>query len=664
MKQIKISKLHIENFKGCKKLEVAFGNKTLIYGANATGKTTIADAFMWLLFNKDSLGNTKFDIRPLEDGKMVDNVEISVEATISVDEEEYTLKKVQKQKWVKKHGTDERKFEGNVNEFEINGYPKSEREYKKFISDIVDEQKFNLMTNPNAFTSLPWKEQREVLMMFAKIIPDAELAEMSGEKFAVLIPELKIASTDDILKKYIKAKNTLNKQLIEIPARIDEVSKQLVTVDVGALEVEKTALQVQIKKIEDELSGRTSKLDEINEKCKQIMDLKLQLSDLQNKANTVYDEQLRYIHSLEAEYRETTREESDLDFEKSKYERSFSQAETERSRCLVDWDMEKEKTFPEYTELPPLEASSMKCPTCGQDLPEGVKNKRITDYEARVQANKAKYEKDKSEFESTRQKNIADINNRGNKAKADIEKYQKLIDETVKKINAVKQKGAELTAKISVAKGELAQIPDCADMTGNKEYEKITQRITDLENEIVEMSKDSAGRTELEARKEVALNSIRDIDMKIAASDNTKVQERIAELEAEKKNVGQKVAEQERMIALTEDFIRMKLDRISSSINSMFKKVSWKMFDNQINGGMKEVCECTVNGVPYSSLNNGHRTVAGLDIIHSLSKLYGVNCPVFIDNAEAISDGNMPDMDCQMILLNVTNDKELKVEVA
>ena len=208
--EIKIKEIYIQNFKGCKERKIEFGDVTTISGANATGKTTVFDAFTWLLFGKDSLGSTKFDVRPLdENGKMIDNIEISVEATLSVNGEEYVLKKVQKQNWVKKRGTNTIEFQGNVNEFEINGYPKSEKDFKSFISEIIDEKVFNLVTNPMAFTSLPWKEQREMLMKFVGDFTDVQIAEEFGEKFSKLIPELNLASTDEILKKYNKIKSTL-----------------------------------------------------------------------------------------------------------------------------------------------------------------------------------------------------------------------------------------------------------------------------------------------------------------------------------------------------------------------------------------------------------------------------------------------------------------------
>ena len=175
------------------------------------------------------------------------------------------------------------------------------------------------------------------------------------------------------------------------------------------------------------------------------------------------------------------------------------------------------------------------------------------------------------------------------------------------------------------------------------------------------MSKDTSSM-ELKAKRDILKDEISEITVRIAAADNTKVKERIAELEEEQKEVGQKIAEQEQMIDLVEDFIRAKMKMISEKINGMFKVVSFKLFDNQINGGLKETCECTVKGVPISSLNNGHRIVAGLDIIRSLSNLYEVSCPIFVDNAESINDFNIPDMNAQMIYLTVTDDKELRVE--
>lgn len=683
--EIKLKSIRIQNFKGCKDRFIEFVERTRISGANATGKTTVFDAFTWLLFGKDSLGNAKFDIRPLDkDGNMIDNLEISVEAVLSVDDEEYTLKKVQKQKWVKKRGTNTTEFQGNVNEFEINGYPKSEKEFKEFISGMIDEKIFNLVTNPVAFTSLPWKEQRGILMRFVGESSDVEIAEAHGEKFSKLIPELKIASTEDILKKYTKAKNTLNKEMIEIPARIDEVSKQLEKVNVSELEIEKLAKEVALKKVEDELAGGVEKTEEINAKREQVMNLKFDLSDISNKEAEILIEKRRAAISEHNEVEEKVmhlRKQADsFAFDIESAFRQKERAETDKKKFADEWRREKEsafpemKPFPDYLPLPELTEDDLTCPTCGQSLPKEVREKRISDYDERKRKSEEEYKRAKSEyeercvsdkekFEKNRENNLKSITEKGQKASDDIRKYQKIINDKQQELEAVNAEIAKCEETSKEKKAVLDAVPAVADMSKNEEYQKISDQIISLEKEIEEMSKETVGKTELEAKKAVLRDEISDIEWKIKSSDNTKVKERITELEKEKSEVGQKIAEQEQMIDLTEEFIRVKMNRISSIINEKFKFVSFRLFENQINGGLKECCECTVNGVPYSSLNNGHRIIAGLDIISSLSKLNGVDCPIFLDNAESISKDNLPDVQSQLICMYVTNDKELKVEV-
>lgn len=684
MKNIKLLKMHIQNFKGCKDREISFGEKTAIGGVNASGKTTVFDAFTWLLFGKDSLGKSSFDIRPRDKaGNMINNVEISVETTICFGEDEYVLKKVQKQIWRKKRGTNITEFQGNVNEFEINGYPKSEKEFKEFVHAEIDENIFNLITNPNAFNALPWKEQREVLMKFVGNFSNVEIAQQFGERFQKLVPELKIASTDDILKKYTKAKNTLNKNMVEIPARIDEISKQLVTADVGALEAERAAKEVALKKVEDEITGGAYKLETINDLRKQVMDKKITLSEIQNTANeqlakermdsrVKFDEVQKVFFAVQDQMKQLERERTEYINEKERCER-------EKNRLLEEWRKGKKSEFAEYVapapyvEPEPLKESDLICPTCGQALPEEVKQKRMADYEekcrrekalyeAQCDAYKKKYEKNKEVFQTKKDQDLKRITEAGQKAADAVRANQKLIDERTNVLESLRSKFDASKAEYDSMKQAFDTIPAVADVSENPAYVKTKEEIVAIEKQIEELSKESSGKAELEAKKAVLKDEITEIEAKIKAADNTKVNGRIAELEEEQKAVGQKIAEQEQMIDLTEDFIRVKMDQISNAINDKFQIVSFRLFEDQINGGLKETCECTVNGVPFSSLNNGHRVIAGLDIIRSLSELYGVSAPVFIDNSEAVNTENFPEMDAQMIHLVVTDDKELKVE--
>lgn len=667
MKQIKLLSMHIQNFKGCKDRTIEFGQTTRITGDNGVGKSTVFDAYLWLLFDKNSKGVTNFAVRPLtESGETINNIEISVEATISVDNDEYKLRKTQKQKWVKKRGTDTREFQGNVNEFDINGYPKSQKEFKEFISGIVNEEVFPLISNPAAFTSLPWKEQRDILMQFVGDVSDVGIAETFGEKYFKLIPELKIANTDDILKKYTKAKNTLNKDMVEIPARIDEASKQLVIADVGALEVEKAAKEVALQKVEDELSGGNGKLEEINSKRQEIMNLKFRISEIQNEENqnlfdkskALRDDLVTKEDTLRSIKREIADTNSEIHSVHSKYEWSVKEVK----RLQEEWKAEKAKTFPEMVPMEPIPDSASVCPTCGQNLPEDVIQKNIENYEKKKQAYEDKYANDLIQFKERKKNKISEIETAGTEAASDRDKCKSREEELRKSMVELDSKLAEAQKAYDSVQEELNRYPKTADISEKAEYLATVEKISVLEKEIESMSSDTSGRTELEAKKAVLKDEIAEIAGKILAADNTKAKERIAELEKEQKEVGQKIAEQEQMIDLVEDFIRTKMNMISEKINGMFSIVSFKLFDNQINGGLKETCTCTVKGVGHSDVNDGHEIVAGLDIINTFSEKFGVRCPIFIDRAGELNEIYIPEMDNQLILLKRVDNQEFKIE--
>lgn len=667
MKQIKLLSMHIQNFKGCKDKTIEFGQTTRITGDNGVGKSTVFDAYLWLLFDKNSKGVTNFAVRPLtESGETINNIEISVEATISVDNDEYKLRKTQKQKWVKKRGTDTREFQGNVNEFDINGYPKSQKEFKEFISGIVNEEVFPLISNPAAFTSLPWKEQRDILMQFVGDVSDVGIAETFGEKYLKLIPELKIANTDDILKKYTKAKNTLNKDMVEIPARIDEASKQLVIADVGALEVEKAAKEVALHKVEDELSGGNGKLEEINSKRQEIMNLKFRISEIQNEENqnlfdkskALRDDLVTNEDTLRSIKREIADTNSEIHSVHSKYEWSVKEVK----RLQEEWKAEKAKTFPEMVPIEPIPDSASVCPTCGQNLPEDVIQKNIENYEKKKQAYEDKYANDLIQFKERKKNKISEIETAGTEAASDRDKCKSREEELRKSMVELDSKLAEAQKAYDSVQEELNRYPKTADISEKAEYLATVEKISVLEKEIESMSSDTSGRTELEAKKAVLKDEIAEIAGKILAADNTKAKERIAELEKEQKEVGQKIAEQEQMIDLVEDFIRTKMNMISEKINGMFSIVSFKLFDNQINGGLKETCTCTVKGVGHSDVNDGHEIVAGLDIINTFSEKFGVRCPIFIDRAGELNEIYIPEMDNQLILLKRVDNQEFKIE--
>lgn len=665
--QIKLKKLILQNFKGCKERTVDFADRTEIFGANATGKTTILDAFMWILFNKDSASSEKFQIRPLDAaGKQVDNVEIIVEGTLDVDGKEIRLKKVQKQIWRKKRGTDVIELQGNENLYEINGYPKSEKGYKEYISDLVNEELFKLITNPQTFVSLPWKKQREVLMRLADDVSDIEIAQ-SDEQFSALIPELEQASTDDIQKKYTKALNTWKKKQVEIPARIDEVFKQLVDIDVAELELQRNYLREQIAETEHQQEDSEAAIKEYDKYSNEILRLKGEMRAISDKANHSLDEARRAVQNRRDEaqrgFEESRQKIRMCDLDITRCKDSMARYEEEKKRLQDEWRAEKAKTFPEYEALPVLDESDLVCPTCGQVLPEDLKQKKIFNHERDEENHRKTYEADRQAFEVNKKDALALITQKGNAAVAAIKEKREELERLETDLEQAKADSIRFNKETAEAMETLNSLPLYADLSDNQEYEALQLQVSNAEEALRNMGTGADYRSQLRIKLTGLREELSVVERKIASADNTAVEERIAELQEEQREVGQKVADQEKMIFLLESFIRAKMDRISESINAKFKTVSWKLFADQINGGMKETCECMVNGVPYSSLNNGHKIIAGLDIISSLSALYGVNGPVFIDNAEALNDCNIPEMDSQMVLLKVSDDEVLRVEV-
>lgn len=673
--RIILKSLHIENFKGIKSLDVNFSNKTSVKGQNAAGKTTIFDAFTWLLFNKNSAGEEKFNVRPLDkSGNRIDNVEIKVVGVLDVDGKEVMLSKVQKQNWVKKRGTDTVTLQGNPNSYEIDGYPKSEADFKAYVSELAQsEDMFKLLTNPQYFSSLKWKEQRDILMKLTTEVSDVELAQTDSQ-YAPLLSELeKAPSTDDIRAKFSKALTEWKKKQAEIPVRIDEAEKSKVDVDVAEQELLKTDLERQIKEIELQMKSSSKVIDDLEQ---QKFELQFEINDCKRKAN---ESLIKERRSLDDRKDEATIKFNDLHKQIAKLESEIVEKkkripalESEKAELGKQYMSEKEKAFDETPYLFDeskwkFDESTTVCSLCGQKLPADKIEQLKTDFEEK----KAKAKEDAAErlktiresFNNHKVTELKRIDSLGTDKKSEIETMKSDIEDAEKKLPELREQETEQIKIKNECIKKLSELPEEADLSTNEDYKALMKKDTDLQSQIDSVRVNSTDTSELESKKLELEAALEDAKIIIAqAAKNVEIDERIAELQAEQREIGQKVADQEQMLYLLEEFIRFKLNKVSESINSHFKTVNFKLFEMQLNGGMKDCCECTVNGVPYSTLNSGHRIVAGLDIIRSLSELYGVSVPIFVDNAESLNEFNVPDMDAQLILLSVSEDKQLKVE--
>ena len=675
--KVTIKSIHIENFKGIKQLDVKFSDKTKISGQNAVGKTTIFDAFTWLLFNKNSAGDEKFNVRPLnKEGTRIDNVEIKVVAIMDVDGKEVELSKVQKQNWVKKRGTNTVSLQGNPNSYEIDGYPKSEAEFKEYVSGIAQsEEMFKMLTNPQYFSSLKWKDQRDILIKLVSDVSDVELAQTDA-KYAPLLSELeKAPSTDDICAKFSKALTEWKKKQAEIPVRIDESEKSKVDVDVAEQELAKVDLERKIKEIDGKIKNAGNATEELK---REEMQLQFDMSgimqtmnrDMKNKRSKIEADLCGCKNELDYFASTISLKEKQI----SDNEKAIADADTERKRLGEEYNAEKAKAFDEsayqFDESKWIfDESSTVCALCGQTLPKDRIEQLKADFESRKEKAKAdaeeKLKSERFKFDTDKKVELNRLIAIGTEKKELITVLTKKNADLNAEIDSLKKQEQDAIARKEALSKTLSEMPEEADYSQNEEYVKMKARHDEVLVEIENMKANGEDATveSLKSEKEELQARLDEVNSTIAkASMNVEIDERIGQLQEEQKEIGQKVADQEQILYLLEEFIRFKLDNVSETINSHFKTVNFKLFEMQLNGGMKDCCECTVNGVPYSTLNSGHKIVAGLDIIRSLSEMYGVSCPIFVDNAESLNEFNVPDMDAQLILLTVSEDKQLKVE--
>lgn len=637
---IELKSIRIRNFKGLTSLDIDFGQVTNIKADNAKGKTTIFDAFCWVLFGKDSHGSSKFHIRPIDIvGEDIDYIDIEVELMLLINGSETTIKKVQKQKWTKKRGSEDKVFDGNYNEFEWSGFPKTEKEFNARIADIVTDSVFMIVTNPFFFPTQDWKKQRQSLMQLIPEIADADVY-MTDTRFEeILQPLLNGCTSDDLKAKYAKALKEWNRQIDAIPGRIDEVGRTIEEVDYTEKEQQLSGLQTSLDGVNAKIEDASKAYEVVNKINQEMFETKSRMQDI--------------------EYREKQKisaTRSSVQSEIDTYSREFSSCMDTVTNLNKTIEREKDllqsnedylaKTRIDFKEQDAIQfdEDSLICPTCGQDYPEDKK------------------EEFRNRFQDHKTKELTRIRELGHDLKDSVEGSKQKITSLEEEVKVAIDKKTNVFTQLNSKRKELENIPTECDLSSNEEYSTLKSKFEELEQEKNNCSNGTDVTVILKQERTQIQGQIDEV--KKVLNDKQHIEEakkRVTELKQEQKDLAQKVAECEKIIFLLEEFMRAKMDLLSNAINSKFKLVNWKLFDMQINGGMKETCELTMKGVPYSDLNSAGKTQAGLDIINTLSDIYEVTAPIFIDNREGVNE--IPEMKAQVINLIVSKDTEIKVEV-
>lgn len=650
MKEIKLMKLTLKNFKGVKDftLEVN-GNDVSVYGDNATGKTTLYDAFLWLLFNKNSQNQAKFSIKTITpEGQEMNNLEHEVEASFLVDGQPLTLKKIHYEDWTQKRGALKKTFKGNKNKYLIDEVPTPEGQYTTAIKSLIDEEVFKLLTSPTYFNEqFKWEKRRETLLEITGDLTDEEVIN-ANETLQELTGILNGRKIEDHKKVIAAKKKKINDEIKSIPTRISEINNLLPEGNIDVPSIEK-----EIAGIEKEIDGHTAQISNIKNgtaivgKQQELQQVGL---DLEVVKRELESESIEKANKVNAKIQE---EQSNISILKRKKE----DAEYQVKRNTEEFESVEKKLVPlreEYNVLEPSEFTheiECVCPTCEQDLPAdqvaAAKEKAVTAFNLK---------------KSQRLEEIQELGKSGAEKKAEL-----LAQNEKLAITATSTQSEIDTKQIAITKLEAELDTLREDVKGARQdarYQAKIQMQTNLGEEIKSLQENAENAV---AGIEIEVATLRakrsELNAKIAQQSHFQMSlKRIAELEQQQEQLAKDFENVEKELFLVEEFTRIKVEMLDEKINSKFKIARFKLTHKQVDGTLVDVCETTYNGVPYGSgLNNAAKINVGLDIIQTLSEHYGFRVPVFIDNAEAVT--RLAEMDAQVISLVVSEkDKQLRIE--
>lgn len=642
MKDIKLIRLELSNFKCHSHLKIDFNGRNMtISGDNAVGKSSVYDSLTWVLFGRDSRGNGEklMEVKPLDaSGNVKDHdAQTAVDVVFSVNGEEITLRRTLQEVWTTRRGSSEPVFTGNVSEYYVNSVPVKKNAFSEKVDKLVDEITFKLLTNVSYFANdIPWSDRREILFRLSCVAGDHEIM-MTDAKFTPLLDGMGKLSVDDYKKKLIAEKRGFVGAKTEIPARISECQKTIADVEgmdfnaarakIETLSAEKAAFESELLSIERNTAAENKRME--------IREAQLELSALENENKAYRAQQTagapdtaamrRNLERLKPQHAAKMRT---LDHEKA----YVSQLDNDINSARERWIAVNSESF-----------SGGSCPTCGQALP-AAQLKSASDAFAAHKAQRLR------EIEQT--------------ANANKEARAAALARIASAESEIADLESEITKEAGVLTAAEVHVVDVTDMPGYSEKrDAIKHRIDGLNGELADIMTDTAS-----ARSKL-LGQISEIKQEIESWSVYLGKEslleysrnRVQELQEDARNAAEKLDAIEGMLFLIDEYSRYKTQFVEDSINSMFRIARFRLFREQANGGVEDRCDVVYDGIPYINLNSGAKINVGIDIINTLSRAYGVTVPLFVDNAESVT--NLEKSDCQIIRLVVSEiDKKLRCE--
>lgn len=655
MKKIILKSLALVNFKGVRDFSIAFNDGiTTVCGDNGTGKTTLYDAYLWLLFGKDSTGRSDgangFNVKTTgEDGKPIYRLEHSVTAVLEVDGKEIKLQRSLVEKWQKVNGTTDEVMKDETQYFINDVRTGTKKEYQAEISEIIPEDVFRMITNPYYFTSLSAETQKDMLLEMVGNIDDEEVAATDPD-FLALLDQINGTSLAKWAREIAAKKKACNDALATIPASIETAQKLMPESEEWAV-LEKLLKEVQdrVKEIDAQIADKSALNDEAYKRkmalMKQQADKRIKLQDRENtirmETNAAHNKALSDIQQMENELSINQKNLDSYRNDKMNVDGKIDELNGKLVEMREQFKAVAKEQFPEPS------GDVLVCPTCG----EPYKGENLENAIAKLRGN----------FEQSKSKRQKDIQTKGKQYKAE---YDKAVEQQTKLtglIAKLEDDALEIKGNITIKKNNIPVAGNADEAIANdKECIGLRNDIAEIANQL-QVEVPQADVSELQSEKADRNAAIAEINKRLGKRAMIeRVNKEIADLEEKRIANNQAKADLEKWEDVYLRFQKAKDEVLMQRINGLFNVVSFSFVKEQKNGGEKVTCYCMVNGVPYADVNACGKVNAGLDIINAICATKGISAPIFIDNRESFNQ-IIPTIS-QIVNLKVSNDKQLTIK--
>lgn len=665
MKKIEVRKIRLTDFKGQSEKKIGFGHRTVVSGKNGCGKTTLADAHMWVFCDKDYSLKSNPDIRPDDGRECLPRVDID----LLIDGKPVSVAKFQKR-------TESKPKDGKPgkvalsNKYEINGVPKAERDFKADLKERgFDFDNFLMLSHMEIFTDLKDADARKILfsmsdgagksdLEIAKTVPDC----------AELMPLLETYKADEIKAMNSATLKKAEEQLKAIPNQIIGMEHSKVDADTVELELQKNALQEQISDLEKqitqagnekageikaELAGLRTKLLEIDSKAK--ADLLEQKSSVCNKVSTL--ELDRNIKTSELNRKTSTLE--SLRAQKKELLEKLQNARTQYPKIKdAEWDSSTLESIESET----FKDADTICPTCGQNLPPEQIEQLKSRFEQKKQERINQQLKAEEEWEQDKKRKLDEVIQIGNKASADMKEAHKQEETLTSEISKLTDELEQIKTYLDAENKNLEAIPKEPDFSENAEYQQILASIKEKQQELNSLDNGEEVKKQLSEQLSGKKQELAAVNQRIGeANNNVRIDEQIEKLQESQKQYAQSKADAQMILDELKSLSMAKNTALEDAVNKYFDGVKVKLFDTQKNGEVVDACIWYVqdkDGDWKKLIGNANTALmmkGKIAIMDGLQKFYGVSYPIFVDCAAELDNSSLAGIkaDAQLIFLKV-----------